>query len=141
MDPQGRVGEVRGHRGLILSSAGPTLIRFDTFGAPTGPVLRQKPEIVAPDGGNNTFFGADYVHATDTDTDPNFFGTSAAAPGAAGVAALMKQANAALLPAGIYAALETTALDMVADNSGTRSFAAGPLPGGCRSADHCGIAR
>src|SRR5262249_50790019 len=46
------------------------------------------------------------------DTFPNFFGTSAAAPHAAGVAALMLSAIPGLTPAQIRSALENTALDM-----------------------------
>ncbi|MCH8042669.1 MAG: S8 family serine peptidase [Planctomycetes bacterium] len=94
-----------------FSSAGGTPIIFDTAGnlLPT-PEIRLKPEIVAPDGGNTTFF----PQGNDTDGDgfPNFFGTSAAAPHAGAVAALMLEANPALTPAEIYTALQSTALDM-----------------------------
>src|SRR5262249_18868533 len=65
-----------------FSSAGPVRIIFDTAGNRLAtPIVRQKPEIVAPDGGNTTFFSVDIPQ--DTDTFPNFFGTSAAAPHAA----------------------------------------------------------
>ena len=62
-----------------FSSLGGVPILFDTSGSP---VLeeRQKPEIMAADGGDNTFFGQDY----EGNGSPNFFGTSAAAPHAAG---------------------------------------------------------
>ncbi|NIS70976.1 MAG: S8 family serine peptidase [Proteobacteria bacterium] len=93
-----------------FSSAGPTPILFDTSGNSIIPVERPKPEIVAPDGTNTTFFGADIPE--DDDDYPNFFGTSASAPHAAGVAALMREADSSLFPDEIYAYLEETALDM-----------------------------
>jgi len=94
-----------------FSSAGPTPILFDPDGnlKETADV-RQKPNIVAPDGTNTTFFGSDIPE--DGDSFPNFFGTSAAAPHAAAVAALMLDANPALTPAEVYTALEGTAIDM-----------------------------
>lgn len=51
------------------------------------PATRNKPDLVATDGGNTTFFGNDT--GIDSDSFPNFFGTSAAAPHAAAVAALL----------------------------------------------------
>jgi hypothetical protein len=70
--------------------------------------LRQKPEFVAANGGDNTFFGFDY----EPNGFPNFFGTSAAAPHAAGVAALLRQYNASLTPDQVYGALQDTSIDM-----------------------------
>jgi hypothetical protein len=94
-----------------FSSSGTTPILFDLAGNPlAAPELREKPAIVAPDGGNTTFFGSDIPQ--DADTFPNFFGTSAAAPHAAGVAALLLQARPTLMPAKIYRSLENTAIDM-----------------------------
>ena len=94
-----------------FSSAGGTPILFNTDGARLGsPTVRQKPEITAVDGTNTTFFFAD--SGRDPDAFPNFFGTSAAAPHAAGVAALMKQKVPAITPATILSTLESTALDM-----------------------------
>ncbi|MTI38399.1 MBG domain-containing protein [Fulvivirga lutimaris] len=46
-----------------------------------------KPDFIAPDGGNTSNFGTDVEF--DADKFPNFFGTSAAAPHAAGVLALV----------------------------------------------------
>ena len=90
-----------------FSSKGGTTVLFDTSGNPVN-ILRQKPDIVAADGGDNTFFGSDY----EGNGFPNFFGTSAAAPHAAGVAALLKQFDNSLDADGIYAALRDTAIDM-----------------------------
>jgi hypothetical protein len=74
-----------------FSSLGGTRILFDKEGKRISPEIRRKPEITAPDGGNNSFFGVD--DATDSDIFPNLYGTSAAAPHAAGVAALMIHAQ------------------------------------------------
>jgi len=64
---------------------------------------------VAPDGTNTTFFGGFDVEG---DGFPNFFGTSAAAPHAAAVAALMLQAAPTTAPETIYEILKATAIDM-----------------------------
>jgi hypothetical protein len=55
------------------------------------PEVRLKPDLAAMDGANTTFFSAD--SSRDLDTFPNFFGTSAAAPHAAAIAALVLQAK------------------------------------------------
>jgi hypothetical protein len=85
------------------------------------PVIRQKPEIVAPDNANTSFFinGYDY----ESDGKPNFNGTSAAAPHAAGVAALMIQGNPGLSPGAIKTALINSTVDM--DDPTTPGFDTG----------------
>ncbi len=95
-----------------FSSAGGVPVYFDAAGqrinGTTG-VTRQKPEITAVDGGNNTFFSSDY----EGDGFPNFFGTSAAAPHAAAVAALMQErAGNKLSSSQILSTMQQTALDM-----------------------------
>jgi Subtilase family len=112
-----------------FSSAGGAPILFDTSGARLAePVVRQKPDFVGPDGVNNTFLGSTLAAAGYTASNgllkttisecqndpgyPNFFGTSAAAPHAAGIAALMRQANTAVTPAQIYGSLRSSALAM-----------------------------
>ena len=97
-----------------FSSAGPTPILFDRTGAPLTQ-LRLKPELVAPDGANTTFFGQDIPDpgdGSDLDASPNFFGTSASAAHAAAIAALMRSANPALDASELYAVLGSTAIDM-----------------------------
>ena len=101
-----------------FSSAGGIPILYDTSGTPIY-VLRDKPQIVAPDGTNTTFFGND----VDGDGYPNFFGTSAAAPNAAAVAALMRQLAPAATPSEIYNALASSAIDM--DDPATPGFDVG----------------
>ncbi|MBS0661284.1 MAG: S8 family serine peptidase [Verrucomicrobia bacterium] len=75
-----------------FTSPGPSYIYFDQNGVRLpAPVIRQKPDVAALDGGNNTFFSGDTT--ADTDTQPNFYGTSAAAPHAAAIAGLVLQAK------------------------------------------------
>jgi hypothetical protein len=112
-----------------FSSAGGAPILFDTAGVRlAAPIIRQKPDFVGPDGVNNTFLGFTLAKGGLTGANgllnttisecqndpsyPNFFGTSAAAPHAAGIAALMMQANAAATPALIYSSLRNSATPM-----------------------------
>ena len=96
-----------------FSSSGTTPVLFGPTGArlPTPDLRASKPEIAAPDGAGTSFFGSSDVEG---DGFPNFFGTSAAAPHAAGVGALMLQAVPTLTPAQMRTALQTTAIDMAA---------------------------
>ncbi len=93
------------------SSAGGVPILFNINGTLlASPEVRLKPEITAVDGVNTTFFFNDSDGSGDGIDD--FFGTSAAAPHAAGVAALMLQAKPGATPNQINTALEHTAIDM-----------------------------
>jgi hypothetical protein len=112
------------------SSEGGAPIFFDVTGTRlAAPVVRQKPDFVGPDGGNDTFLGFTLasdpndgfpggvinttITACQNNTSyPNFFGTSAATPHAASIAALMLQHNSALTPTDIYQALRNSALPM-----------------------------
>jgi subtilisin family serine protease len=93
-----------------FSSAGGIPILFDTNGVPlAGPDVREKPEFTAIDGVNTTFFFDD---SYGNDGIDDFFGTSAAAPHAAGIAALMLQADPEASPGQLEAAMQATAIDM-----------------------------
>lgn len=74
-----------------FTSTGPVRIVWDRNNKriPDDQQVRLKPDIAAMDGGNTTFFVSDT--GRDLDTFPNFFGTSAAAPTAASIAALVLQ--------------------------------------------------
>ncbi len=98
-----------------FSSAGGTAILFDTSGNAVND-MRAKPEVVGPDGGNTTFFGTlNATYDLESDGIPNFYGTSAAAPHVAAVAALLIDKDPTLTPlgtGGTYDILEQTAVDM-----------------------------
>ena len=86
---------------------------FDASGSAlaSAPILRLKPELSAPDGTNNTFLGDDIT--ADADTDPNLYGTSAAAAHAAALAALILDATGEnITPVALSQILQQTALEM-----------------------------
>lgn len=99
-----------------LGVATPTVASFSSrggtavYGTP-----RLKPDICAPNGVNTSVdLGGVNI---DGDLFPNFFGTSAAAPHAAGVAALLLEARTkyygdVLSPDGVKSILQNSALDM-----------------------------
>jgi uncharacterized repeat protein (TIGR01451 family) len=88
-----------------FSSVGGTPILYADNGTPIAATYPQQPNLVAPDGVATTLGG--------------FFGTSAAAPHAAAVAALMLQANPGLSLAQIQSAMDTTATGVGAYAPGT----------------------
>jgi len=97
----------------------PIYFTYDGLPIPGAPELRFKPEIAAPDGTNTSFFGFDI--GFDADTDPNFFGTSAAAPHAAAVAGLMLDSSPDMSPAGVNQVLMASAIDIEAPGMDTLS--------------------
>jgi regulation of enolase protein 1 (concanavalin A-like superfamily) len=86
-----------------FTSNGGVQIRYNTAGVPIAPITRNKPNFTAVDGVSNTFFG----------NGNNFFGTSAAAPHAAAVAALMLEANSSLTPTQVRNLLVASSIDML----------------------------
>jgi len=92
------------------SSRGSTPILFDQQGDRLPiPILRQKPDLIAPTGVFTTVPGFEF-----------FFGTSAAAPHAAAVAALMLQragGSKRLTPSQILTAMQTTAIPIAMPDS------------------------
>lgn len=94
-----------------FSTDGPRRVFFHANGQPitpgdfssTGGAVRQKPDIAAADGGDTSVPGF-----------KPFYGTSAAAPHAAAIAALVKSYNQALTASQIRTLLKSTALDIEA---------------------------
>ncbi|MBA2702363.1 MAG: S8 family serine peptidase [Blastocatellia bacterium] len=94
-----------------FESDGPRKLYFQPDGTPytpgnflaAGGITRQKPDITAADGG--------VVSGVGGFSSP-FFGTSAAAPHAGAIAALVKSANLSLTPAQIRTALIASAIDI-----------------------------
>lgn len=90
-------------RGPVTHYFGPVESRSAPAPALTSPQTISKPDVVASDCVATTFFAEEEGSAW------RFCGTSAAAPHAAAVAALMLQSNPSLSPAGIRSALTSTA--------------------------------
>ncbi len=97
-----------------FSSDGPRRKFYNPNGTPITPgnflfgtnggVLLQKPDVTAADGVSTTLPGASGLNP--------FFGTSAAAPHAAAIAALLRQRSPLLTPSQMRTALTSTAIDI-----------------------------
>lgn len=93
-----------------FSSTGPVTRIFDASGARLPAIVNlQKPDISSIDNVNTSFFGE---QLNDGDMLPNFSGTSAAAPNAAAVAALLKQADPTATRTSIVEAFQLTAIPL-----------------------------
>jgi hypothetical protein len=97
------------------SRGGALTVLFDGSGN-VAPRTSFEPDIAAVDANNTTFFGSDlgFLQAFgEPDGFPNFPGTSAAAPNAAAVAALLLELDRSLTPEEIQDAFEQSAFDVM----------------------------
>ncbi|TFH21337.1 MAG: hypothetical protein E4H10_15530, partial [Bacteroidia bacterium] len=119
------VGAVRFDKNQVYSPGEfsmPVIMSFSSIGGtPVNGIVRNKPDITAPNGVNTTvdLGNGDWIDPIDPDTlFPNFFGTSAASPHAAGMAALILEAKSkfdpglSVTPENIRTLMKSTALDM-----------------------------
>ena len=110
---------------FFTSPGGDLPIYFDSEGNRLRrPEIRRVPQVAAADGGNTTFFTVD--NPRDADAQPNFFGTSAAAPHAAAIAALALQKSGGpkrVSPAKLRTRLQKSAFkhDLDPNHSGGRA--------------------
>ncbi|MFO0936535.1 MAG: proprotein convertase P-domain-containing protein [Gemmataceae bacterium] len=106
-----------------FTSAGGTAFYFDTDGNRLAtPELRQQPRFTSADGSDTTFFASYNSNANGLYA---FFGTSAAAPHAAAVAALMVQEVPTLTASQIYTILQNTAVPTTSNPSGGFNYDTG----------------
>jgi len=105
----------------FTARGGNLTVQFDKNGSYV-PRTSFEPDIASVDGNDTRFFGQDINLGSEfgePDGFPNFFGTSAAAPNAAAVAALIRQKNPALTPEQINSALENTTIDITGKRAST----------------------
>lgn len=97
-----------------FSSVGGVPVYFDPDGnpLPDAPIIRHKPDLVAVDEVNTAFFPQGDATDTDGDGFPNFSGTSAAAPHAAAIAALLLEYSPVMTVDRLYDVLRRSALDL-----------------------------
>lgn len=93
-----------GRRRIFYNPNGTPVTAGNFLFSTNGGIVRNKPDITAADGVTTTL-------PSSTGLNP-FFGTSAAAPHAGAIAALLKSGNPALTPAQIRTVLTSTALDI-----------------------------
>lgn len=93
------------------SKGGPFRILYSPSGETLEePIIRMKPDIASVDGSANSFFGR--PNTLNGEKVFRFYGTSAAAPHAAAIAALMRQANPQLTVSDIRRLMIHTAIDV-----------------------------